>query len=103
MLEYCRLLTSTLFFQKFFSVIPSVSTSLDPDQARRCVGHDLGPNCFQSLDDKTMAYQSAVVHHCDTFPVRSKLYVKCKKIVCEMYTKQRASNVRTLFSWCFKG
>ena len=33
----------------------SVSNSLDPDQARRFVGPDLGPNCLQRLsaDDKS--------------------------------------------------
>ena len=33
--------------------MPSVSNSLDPDQARRYVGPDLGPNCLQwvSADD----------------------------------------------------
>ena len=32
-----------------------VSNSLDPDQDRRYVGPDLGPNCLQrlSLDDKS--------------------------------------------------
>ena len=28
-----------------------MSNSLDPDQARRVVGPDLGPNCFQRLAD----------------------------------------------------
>ena len=32
-----------------------VSNSLDPDQARHFVGHNLGPNCLQELsaDDAT--------------------------------------------------
>ena len=30
-------------------VINAVSNSLDPDQARRFVGPDLGPNCLQRL------------------------------------------------------
>ena len=35
------------FFKKILSGKPSVSNSLDPDQARRFVGSDLGPNCLQ--------------------------------------------------------
>ena len=33
-----------------------VSNSLDPEQARHCVGPDLGPNCLQRLsaDDTSM-------------------------------------------------
>ena len=35
---------------------PSVSNSLDPDQARHYVGPDLGPNCLQWLSaDDTVA------------------------------------------------
>ena len=37
------------FFKKNLSGIPSVSNSLDPDQARRFVGPDLGPNCHQQM------------------------------------------------------
>ena len=36
-------------FQKVLSGILSVSNSLEPDQARRSVGPDLGPNCLQRL------------------------------------------------------
>ena len=38
------------------SQIPSVSNSLDPDQARHFVRPDLGPNCLQTLsaDDQKM-------------------------------------------------
>ena len=32
-----------------------VSNSLEPDQARRNVGPDLGPNCLQRLSAKTLA------------------------------------------------
>ena len=46
-----------LTFQKILAGIPlvRVSNSLDPDQARRFVGSDLGPNCLQRLsaDDKS--------------------------------------------------
>ena len=42
-------LSSVDFYQNDFSGIPSVSNSLDPDQARHFVGPDLGPNCLQML------------------------------------------------------
>ena len=35
--------------ENYFGNIPSVSYSLDPDQARHSVGPDLGPNCLQRL------------------------------------------------------
>ena len=38
----------TLWMLDFFNTI-RVSKSLDPDQARRFVGPDLGPNCLQRL------------------------------------------------------
>ena len=45
---FCHLLT--FFFSKSsFSNTFRVSNSLDPDQARRIVGPDLGPNCLQRL------------------------------------------------------
>ena len=37
------------FFGKNLSGIPSVSDSLNPDQARHSVGPDLGLNCLQTL------------------------------------------------------
>ena len=47
-------LSSAIFFKnqlfrKILSEIPSVSQSLDPDQAQHFVGPDLGPNCLQRL------------------------------------------------------
>ena len=36
-------------FLKTLSVIPSVSNTLDPDQAGHFVRPDLGPNCVQRL------------------------------------------------------
>ena len=41
------------FLKNAFRNTTKVSNSLDPDQARRFVGPDLGPNCFQisSADD----------------------------------------------------
>ena len=38
----------TLWMLDVFNTI-SVSNSLEPDQARHFVGHDLGPNCLQRL------------------------------------------------------
>ena len=62
-IEICRLLqiiggalrvnASTVWKNSCRNII-RVSNSLDPDQARQNVGHDLGPNCLQRLsaDDK---------------------------------------------------
>ena len=48
---FCPLLTLfkivVFFSKKIFHNTTSVSNSLDPDQARRSVGPDLGPNCSQ--------------------------------------------------------
>ena len=38
-----------IFFFKIIRNTIRVSNSLDPDQDRRSVGFDLGPNCLQSL------------------------------------------------------
>ena len=43
---------SRLFRKKIRNTI-RVSNSLDPDQARRFVGPDLGPNCLQRLSAGT--------------------------------------------------
>ena len=49
----CFLLCANFFqnqlFRKILSGIPSVSTSLDPDQTRHFVGSDLGLNCLLKL------------------------------------------------------
>ena len=37
------------FFKKEIGGIPSVSNSLEPDQARHHVGPELGQNCLQRL------------------------------------------------------
>ena len=42
----CFLLSVDFFFKINFSGIPSVSNSLDPDQARRYVGFDLGQTVY---------------------------------------------------------
>ena len=48
---FCRLLNSSKinFLKNSFRNTIRVSISLDPDQARRFVGPDLGPNCLQKL------------------------------------------------------
>ena len=49
-----------LFSADFFqNRIPSVSNSLDPDQARHFVGPDLGPNCLQRLSADGFSRQVA--------------------------------------------
>ena len=55
---FCCLLTflsKNNFFEYYFMNNIRVSNGLDPDQDRRCVGPDLGPNCLQilSVDDKS--------------------------------------------------
>ena len=54
MVHFLHILSSVDFFQhqfffKILSGIPSVSNSLDPDQARHFVVPDLGQNCLQRL------------------------------------------------------
>ena len=44
---FCRL--KIIFKTNRFRNTIRVSNSLDPDQARRFVGPDLGPNCLQML------------------------------------------------------
>ena len=50
---FCRLLIffskSTFSKKKSFMNTIRVSNSVDPDQARRFVGPDLGPNCLQNI------------------------------------------------------
>ena len=48
---FCCLLIffKVLFFKRFFLGIPSVSNSLDPDQAQHYVKPDLSSNCLQRL------------------------------------------------------
>ena len=43
----CFLFVCVFFSKKSFGNISMVSNSLDPDQAGRFVGPDLGPNCLQ--------------------------------------------------------
>ena len=49
LMPFCRLLIFFKTFCKILSGIPSVSNSLDPDQAQHLVGPDLGPNCLRHL------------------------------------------------------
>ena len=48
--------SKSTFSKISFRKLPSVTNCLDPDQARRFVGPDLGPNCLQKLstDDTSM-------------------------------------------------
>ena len=43
---------SNQLFQNILSCIPSVSNSLDTDQAQNFVGPDLHPNCLQRLPEE---------------------------------------------------
>ena len=45
----CILSSADFFFKELLSGLPSVSNSLEPDQARHIVGPDLVPNCLQVL------------------------------------------------------
>ena len=52
-----------LFEKKYFRNTTRVSKSLDPDQARRFIGPDLGPDCLQKLSaDDTSRQKSAFSH-----------------------------------------
>ena len=46
---YCRLCLLNILFEKKIFQEYHQSNSLDPDQTRRFVGPDLGPNCLQRL------------------------------------------------------
>ena len=48
---FCGLLifSKSTFSKKYFRNANRVSNSFDPDQARRYVGPDLGPNCLKRL------------------------------------------------------
>ena len=50
------------FSSKILSGKPSVSNSLDPDQAQHCVvlGPDMGPNCLQKLSADSTS--SSILH-----------------------------------------
>ena len=52
----CRLLM--FFFLNSFKKTIGIFNSLDPDQARRFVGPDLGPNCLPRLSADNTARQS---------------------------------------------
>ena len=46
-----------VFLKTYFGNISRVSSSLDPDHARRFAGHDLGPNCLQRLSADDTIYR----------------------------------------------
>ena len=48
-LSSADLFSKSSFSKNSFTNTKRVSNSLDPDQARRFVGPDLGPNCLQRL------------------------------------------------------
>ena len=51
MFFFCRLLifSKSFIFEKFFQEYHLSVKQIDPDQARRFVGPDLGPNCLPRL------------------------------------------------------
>ena len=55
----CGFFSKFTFSKNSFRNTIIVSNNLDPDQDRRSVGPDLGPNCLQSLsaDDKNCSKQ----------------------------------------------
>ena len=56
------LLSSKLTFSKnYFRNTTRVSNSSDPDQDRRSVGPDLGPNCLQRLSANVTASKERVI------------------------------------------
>ena len=52
----------TNLFEKLFQGYNYLANSLDPDQDRRSVGPDLGPNCLQrsAADDKICSWQAKI-------------------------------------------
>ena len=40
-----------------------MSNSLDPDQARHFIGHDMGPNCLQKMSTDKTGRQIYVYFH----------------------------------------
>ena len=46
------------FFENSFRNTTRVSNSLDPDEARRFVGPDLGPNCLPMFSADDTSWQS---------------------------------------------
>ena len=49
----CKFVLASICFQRKFRNTIRVSNRLDPDQARRFVGPDLGPTCLQLLNVST--------------------------------------------------
>ena len=57
---FCCLLFFVFFKIAFLWNTTRVSNSLDPDQARRSVGSDLGPNCLQKLAADDTSKQKSI-------------------------------------------
>ena len=52
------------FFEKIFQEYHQSVKHLDPDQARRFVGPDLGPNCLQKIVGKVLTKLFTYKHFC---------------------------------------
>ena len=57
-----ELLLILTFSKKIFRNTIRVSNSLDPDQALRFVGPDLGPNCLQRLSAVVTDGEELILH-----------------------------------------
>ena len=57
-----------------FGTTITVSNSLDPDQARRIVGPDLGPNCLQRLSADDTNRVKTSEHRWCLYKVQMKLH-----------------------------
>ena len=55
--------SKSTFSKKNFRNIFGASNNLDPDQARRFVGPDLGPNCVQMLSADDTSRQRVLSYH----------------------------------------
>ena len=67
-----------------------VSNSLDPDQARRFVGPDLGPNCLQRLsaeDTSSQKFQDLIIWSC----IITFLY--CQILIVVIFHRSLASRL----------
>ena len=53
----CRFFSKSTFSKNSFRNTIRVSNGLDPDQDRRSVGPDLGPNCLQRLSADDISRQ----------------------------------------------
>ena len=72
----CWIFSKSTFSNNYFRNIISVSNRLNPDQARRFVGPDLGPNCLQRLSADDTCWQRI-----KPWFIESKLYESPPKIL----------------------